>query len=315
MYTPTSLDASNFVSSYNTAFYYIGGISLALLIALTFTMLYFVWKYNKKRHKVATQIEGNTFLEVLWTVIPILLALSMFHFGWAGWKPMNKPPKDAMNVTSIARQWSFAFTYENGKQSADLVVPVNAPVKVNLISIDVNHSLFIPQFRIKADIIPGRQKFMWFIPEVVGKYEIFCAEYCGLRHSYMSSTVHVLSKADFDKWYAEGAVAVSTTGVSAAGAAGLNIMKVQGCFACHSIDGSRIVGPTYLNLYGSQVTVTENDKDVTYTADDAYLKHCINDPNSRIVKGFQKNLMQSYKGLLSDDDIAKIIEYLKTLKE
>ena len=121
MYSTTGIDASNYVSTFNTAFYYIGGISLILLIGLTVTMLYFVFKFNKKKNKVASQIEGNTKLEILWTVIPILLALSMFHYGWAGWKPIYKPPKDAMNITSTARMWSFSFSYDNGKQSPDLV--------------------------------------------------------------------------------------------------------------------------------------------------------------------------------------------------
>ena len=169
-----------------------------------------------------------------------------------------------------------------------LFVPVNTPVKVNLISLDVIHSLFIPQFRIKSDIVPGRKKFMWFLPEVIGKYQILCSEYCGLRHSYMSSVVNVVSKADFDKWYTAGAVEVNVAGVSAAASEGMGIMKIQGCFACHSIDGTKIVGPTYLNLYGSQVTVTENGKEITLKADDEYIKHCINDPNSRIVQGFRK---------------------------
>jgi cytochrome c oxidase subunit II len=314
MYSTTGIDASNFVTTYNTAFYYIGGISLALLIALTVTMLYFVFKYNRKRNKVPTQIEGNTKLEVLWTVIPIMLALSMFHYGWKGWKPLYNPPKDAMNITAIARMWSFSFTYDNGKQSTELIVPINTPVKINLISLDVVHSLFIPQFRIKSDIVPGRRKFMWFLPELVGKYNIFCAEYCGLRHSYMSSNVNVLSRSDFDTWYAAGAVEAPVAGVSAAAAEGMGIMKIQGCFACHSTDGSKIVGPTYFDLYGSQVTVEEGGKDITYRADDAYIKHCINDPNSRIVKGFPKGLMQSYKDKISDEDISKMIEYLKTLK-
>ncbi len=314
MYSTTALDASNFVTSYNKAFYFIGGISLFLLIALTATMIYFVYRYNSKRNKTAKQIDGNNLLEVTWTVIPILLALGMFHFGWAGWKPTYKPPKDAFNVTSIARQWSFSFTYENGKQSPDLVVPVNTPVKVNLISMDVNHSLFIPQFRIKSDIIPGRKKFMWFIPEVVGKYQIYCAEYCGLRHSYMSSNVNVLSKADFDTWYKTGAVVIPTAGLTPAASEGLNVMRIQGCFACHSTDGSRIVGPTYLNLFGSQVTVVADGKEQTLKADEEYLRQCILDPNIRIVKGFQKGLMQAYKNILSPDEISKIIEYLKTVK-
>jgi cytochrome c oxidase subunit 2 len=238
----------------------------------------------------------------------------MFHYGWKGWKPMYKPPKDAMVITTIARQWSFLFKYDNGKQSADMFVPVNTPVKVNLISADVNHSLFIPEFRVKSDIIPGRLKFMWFIPEVIGKYQIFCAEYCGMRHSYMSSSVNVLSKADFAKWYAAGVVAPSTAAGSPAGAEGQGLMKIQGCFACHSIDGTKIVGPTYFNLFGSDVTVVVDGKEVNMKANDEYLRQCINDPNVHVVKGFQKGLMQSYKNILSPDDITKIIEYIKTLK-
>ena len=315
MYTPSSLDASNFVSSYNTALYFIGAISITLLIALTFTMLYFVYKYNRKRNKVATQIEGNTRLEVIWTVIPIMLALGMFHFGWVGWKPMNKAPKDAMNITTIARQWSFTFSYDNGKQSADMVVPVNVPIKANLVSLDVNHSLFIPQFRVKADIIPGRKKFMWFIPQAIGKYQIYCAEYCGLRHSYMGATLTVLSKADFDKWYATGAAAPTVAGGSPAAAAGLNIMKIQGCFACHTPDGTKLIGPSYLNLWGSQQVVVRDGKEITITVDAEYVKRSILEPNADITKGFPANLMQSYRSTVSDDDIARIIEYLKTVND
>jgi cytochrome c oxidase subunit II len=314
MYSTTGIDASNFVSTYNNTFYYIGGISLFLLVGLTATMLFFVFKFNKKKHKEAKQIEGNTFLEVTWTVIPILLALSMFYFGWAGWKPMYKPPKDAFNITCIARQWSFSFSYDNGKQSTDLVVPLNTPVKVNLVSADVNHSLYIPQYRIKTDIIPGRVKFMWFNPETTGKYQIYCAEYCGLRHSYMSSTVIVMPKADFDKWYATGAVTVAAPGMSAAASEGLSVMKIQGCFACHSTDGTKIVGPTYYNLFGSQVTVLAGGKETSMKADEQYLRQCIEDPTVHVVKGYPATLMQKYKGKLNDQEIGKIIEYIKTLQ-
>jgi cytochrome c oxidase subunit 2 len=151
-------ETSNFVSSYDKAFYFIAGISLILLICLTVTMVYFIFRYNRKKNKVATQIEGNLFLEVLWTVIPVLLSLAMFFLGWQGWKPMNKPPKDGMTVTSVARMWNFLFIYENGKQSPNLIVPVNSPVKIKLVSMDVIHSLFIPDFRVKSDMIPGREK-------------------------------------------------------------------------------------------------------------------------------------------------------------
>jgi len=315
MYSTTGIDASNYVSTFNTAFYFIAGISLFLLLGLTFIMLYFVFRYNTKKNKTAIQNEGNTLLEIIWTVVPILLALLMFYYGWEGWKPMNKPPVNAMNVTTTARMWSFSFRYDNGKESPDLVLPVNTPVKIKLISLDVIHSLFIPAYRIKSDIVPGREKFMWFIPQTEGEYDLYCAEYCGLRHSYMNAMVKVLSKEKFNTWYGDTTSIANTAEGSIPGAQGLAIMKIQGCLACHSSDGSKIVGPTYLNLFGSQQVVIRNGAEVTVTADEAYIKQMILDPGSQVVKGYPKGLMQSYKGKISDEDISKIIEYLKSLNE
>jgi cytochrome c oxidase subunit 2 len=313
MYSTSGIDASNYVSTFNTAFYSIAGVALFLLVGLTIIMLYFVFKYNKTKHKTAIQNEGNTKLEITWTVIPILLALMMFYFGWEGWKPMYKVPKGAMSVTTTARMWNFAFLYENGKESTELVVPVNKPVKINLVSVDVIHSLFIPAYRIKADIVPGRQKVMWFIPEREGDYDIYCAEYCGLQHSYMKSMVKVLSQEKFAAWYGDTARKAKAAEATGPGAAGYSIMKFQGCMACHSVDGTKIVGPTYLNLFGRQEVVTRNGADATITVDEAYIKRSIYDPNADLVKGYPKGLMQSYTGKISDADIAKIIEYLKTL--
>jgi cytochrome c oxidase subunit 2 len=315
MYSTTGTDVSNFVSTFNAAFYVIAGISLFLLIGLTITMLYFVFRYNRKKNKTATQIEGNTRLEIVWTVVPVILVLIMFYYGWAGWKPMTKAPPDAINIESVARMWNFSFVYANGKQSPDLVVPVNTPVKINLVSLDVIHSLFIPAFRIKSDMVPGREKMMWFLPQREGVYDLYCAEYCGLQHSYMSSSVKVMSKSDFEAWYGDtAAVSIAVQG-SAPGAEGLAIMKAQGCNACHSSDGSKIIGPSYLNLFGEQQVVIRDGKEVTLTVDEDYIKRAIYEPNVEIVKGYPKDLMQSYKGTLNDDEVAKIIEYLKSLNE
>ncbi len=316
MYSTTGIDASNYVSTFDTAFYFITGISLLFLVGLTVLMLYYVYKYNKKRNKTATQIEGSNLLETTWTVIPTLLALAMFYFGWAGWKPMTKTPKDAINITSVARMWNFSFEYDNGKQSADLVVPVNTPVKINLVSLDVIHSLFIPAFRIKSDMVPGREKSMWFLPKSEGNYDLFCAEYCGLRHSYMNAIVKVMSKEKYDEWYGDTTKVSSVAEVAATPAAeGFAIMKTQGCIACHSSDGTKIVGPSYLNLYGKQQVVIRNGQEVTVTVDSAYIRQTILDPTYQVVKGYPKGIMQSYKGKVTDEDISKIIEYLKSLNE
>ena len=315
MYSNSGIDASNYVSTFNLAFYFIVGISLIFLIGLTILMLYFVYKYNRKRNKVATQIEGNMRLEIIWTVIPTLLALAMFWFGWTGWKPMTKAPDDAMEVTSIARMWSFSFQYENGKQSPDLVVPVNTPVKIDLVSVDVLHSLFIPAFRIKSDMVPGTKKMMWFLPQREGDYDLYCAEYCGLQHSSMNSVVKVLSQEDFNAWYSDTSAVVSIADELVPGSAGLAILKANGCNACHSSDGSKIVGPSYLNLFGEQQIVVRAGKEITVTADEEYIARAIYDPNVEIVKGYPKGLMQSYEGIISVEDLAKIIEYLKAINE
>jgi cytochrome c oxidase subunit 2 len=335
MYSNTGLEAANFVSSFNTSFYFILTVSLIFIVGLTGLMLYFVFKYNSKKHKKAEQIEGSITLEIVWTVVPIILAMIMFWIGWRGFVPMSKPPKDAMNVVSTARMWSFSFRYDNGKESPDLIVPVGVPVKVKLVSLDVLHSFYVPEFRIKSDMVPGREKFMWFRPEREGEYNLFCAEYCGLRHSYMNSKVQVLSKDKFDAWLNDtamvaadttggaqpsggaargGTTAAKAVGGAAGGGAGEAIIKNNGCLACHSTDGSKIVGPTFKNLFGEQVTVTKDGKEVQETADEAYITRSVYEPDAEIVQGFQKGLMQSYKGTISEDDIAKIIEYLKTLK-
>jgi cytochrome c oxidase subunit 2 len=278
-------------------------------------MLYFIFRYNRKKNKEAVQIEGNTKLEVIWTVIPVILVLAMFYFGWAGWNPMTKAPKDALNITSVARMWSFSFKYENGKESPDLIIPVNTPVKINLVSLDVIHSLFIPAFRVKSDMIPGREKMMWFLPQREGEFDLYCAEYCGLQHSYMQSNVKVLSKEEYTAWYSDTSAVIGVAKGSSPGSEGLAIINDQGCNACHSSDGSKIIGPSFLKIFGEQQVIVKEGKDVTITVDEQYIKRAILDPNSEIVKGYPRDLMQSYEGSLSEDDITKIIEYLKSLNE
>jgi cytochrome c oxidase subunit II len=315
MFSTAGPEASNFVSTYNVAFYSIAGTALILITGLTILMISFIFRYNRKKNKEAVQIEGNTKLEIIWTAIPVLLVLVMFYFGWAGFNPMTKAPKDALNITSTARMWNFSFRYDNGRESKDLVLPVNTPVKINLVSLDVIHSLFIPAFRIKSDMIPGREKMMWFNPEQVGEFDLYCAEYCGLQHSYMKAIVKVLSKEDYESWYADTVAVATVEEASAPGAEGLKIVLTQGCNACHSSDGSKIIGPSFLGLYGEKQVVIKEGKEIPVTVDDEYIKRSIMDPNAELVKGYPADLMQSYKETLSDEDISKIIEYFKSLNE
>ena len=298
--------ASNFVEGVDTAFALIIGISLFFLIGITTLMIVFTIKYSRKRHPKAVQIPNNTPLEVTWTVIPVILVMVMFYFGYVAFTPERNAPKDALVIKTTGRMWSWDFEYPNGKHSQELVVPFKKPVKLNMTSVDVIHSLYISAFRVKEDLVPGRQTMMWFIPEQIGTYDILCAEYCGLRHSYMESVVKVVSQEEYDAWL----VKVDKN----AGMAGLEILKRNACVSCHSTDGTKIVGPTFKGLFGNNHLVITDGKEHNVTTDEAYITSSILDPNKDVVKGYTQGLMKSYKGVLKDDEIKSVIEYLQSIK-
>lgn len=301
-------NASNFVHGVDKAFLIIGGFSLFFLVAFTGIMIYFVVKYNRKRNPKATQIEENTLLEVTWITIPTLLVLYMFYIGWQGFFPMRQVPKNAMQVTAIAQMWKWKFEYPGNKESDTLVLPINKPVKVNLVSKDVIHGFFIPAFRVKEDVVPGKKNFSWFIPGQLGDYDLLCSAYCGVSHSYMSAVVRIVSQEKYAEWIATLQEKSGNTNL------GHSVLDKTGCLACHSIDGSKLVGPSFKSLYGSTVEVKTNGTTHKITADDEYIKNSINDPDKDIVTDYPPGVMKSYKGIITDKDVQLITEYFKTLK-
>ncbi len=195
---------SDIAASVDNAFYWIGGISLFLLVGVTVVMIAFVIKYRRSKNPRATQIAGNTPLEITWIVLPTLLVLFMFFKGYEGFKLMRDIPEDAMTVEVLAQQWFWTFNYpEEGISSPELYVPVNTPIRFNLTARDVVHSFYLPAFRVKEDCVPGRQNRMWIDPKREGTYNIFCAEYCGKDHSKMLSLLHVLSEEAYREWLEE----------------------------------------------------------------------------------------------------------------
>jgi cytochrome c oxidase subunit II len=299
--------ASNFVHGVDLTFFVILGISVFFLVGITAVMIYFVIRYSRKRNPKATNIEGNTKLEIIWTVIPLILVLIMFYFGWIGYKPMRKVPADAIPIKVTAMMWSWSFEYENGKKTSELVVPENKAVKLDLYSLDVIHSLYIPAFRIKEDVVPGKNNYMWFRAQQLGEFDIFCAEFCGDRHSYMLSKVKVLPEAEYYDWLTKSDIPEGED-------PGLTLIRKNGCTACHSMDGTKIVGPSFKGIYGHEVDVVTNGQDRKVTVDDEYIKRSIQEPNADVVKGFNPGLMISYKQQVSEDDIKKIAEFIKGLK-
>ena len=286
--------------------FFIVGISVFMLVLVTVLMIFFLVRYSRKKNPEAENIEGNLILEIVWTVIPTVLVLAMFYYGWIGFRVMRDPPEDAMIVRVTARMWDWSFTYENGKKSTELNVPLNRPVKLTIISEDVLHSLFIPAFRIKEDAVPGMETYLWFLPDRTGSYDLFCTEYCGLGHHSMISKVIVMAQEDFSKWYGEN------EGTGKAQDA-LKIMENNGCLGCHTIDGTKRVGPSFKGIFGKEVDVITNGKEREVVVNEEYLRRSTLDPGADVVKGFP-DIMPPQKGILKDEELNAIIEYIKKLK-
>lgn len=310
---------SNFVQGVDTAFLVIIGISLLFLVAITSFMLYSVIRYNKKRNPKSEYIDGSTKLEIIWTVIPTILVLGMFYFGYSAYAPMRKAPEDAMRIKVNARMWAFSFEYANGKVSDTLYVPSGKPVYLDMVSYDVIHSFYIPSFRVKEDIVPGKKNFVWFQSDKEGKYDLFCTEYCGLRHSFMITAVRVMNPDEYQEWYGNESVVAPNQDLSPeeiAAVEGLDILKRNACTSCHSTDGIKIVGPTFKGILGHTVNVTREDGSTAQVViDEEYIKRSIWQPNAEVVEGYPKGVMQSYEQSISAEDIQKIIAYFKSLDE
>ena len=193
-------DISNFANSVDGTFHFTLIVSVFFLVLITVLMIFFVIKYSRQRNPKATNIHGNMFLEIAWTGIPTILVLIMFWYGWQGYKEMVNVPENAMPIDVTAQMWKWSFKYEDGKTTDSLYVPVNTPIKLTLHSNDVNHSFFIPAFRLKKDVFPNRERIAWFIAKETGEYDIACSEYCGLNHSYMYSKIFVLPEEEFKNW-------------------------------------------------------------------------------------------------------------------
>jgi cytochrome c oxidase subunit 2 len=291
----------------DNVFLYILVICVSLLVFITFLMVYFVIRYRREKHPEPADIEGSTWLEVIWTVVPTLLVLSMFYYGLTGFQILKKVPEGAMVVKVLARQWSWLFEYENGAKETELRVPVGKPVKLILTSQDVIHGFYAPAFRIKQDAVPGMETYLWFQPTETGAFDVMCSQYCGLEHSHMFTKIKVLPEEEFTEWY-RGQMERE---VKKGPLPGFQLYQVKGCIACHSLDGSPRVGPTFKGLFGKSVLVVADGKEKTVVADEAYLRKSIVEPNADLVKGFPP-IMPTEKFTASE--LNEIVKYLETLK-
>jgi cytochrome c oxidase subunit 2 len=281
-------------------------ISCAILIG---GMIYFAVKYKRRSNNDKTAyITHNSFLEFLWSFIPLVIFMVVFGWGWTIYNRMRTFPENALEVHVFGHQWAWDFEYKSGKVSGnEFYVPVGEPVKLIMTSKDVIHSFFIPSMRLKQDVVPGRYSALGFTAEKTGDYQIFCSQYCGSAHSNMLAKMHVVSREDYEKWLQEKD---DTTGMTMA-QKGEKLYNTKGCVACHSVDGSPRVGPSWKGAWGGVREVTDGRK-LAYNEE--YFRNCVLNPSSKTVKGYPAGVMPSQQGLLNDEQIASLIEFVKTLK-
>jgi len=323
---------SNMSEKVNGPILAVSAICILILLAVTGFMVYFSIRYSRRRNPVSSEVQGNALLEIAWTVLPTLIAFALFWYGWVGYKYMKDVPADAMVVKVTGRQWSWSHEYANGVTSPELNVPVGKPVRLNLHSTDVIHSYYIPAFKVKQDLVPGNDKlYLWFVANKTGRYDVLCAEYCGLRHSAMHTYVNVMPQGKFDAWYkaegekvarmkatlaaaTKGAQPAAATGEGALVAVGRKLYEMKGCVACHSVDGSRLIGPSFKGIFGHTVTVLTAGHERSLQVDAAYIRKSIIKPTDDIVKGYQP-LMPSQQGIVTDSEINALVAYIKSLSK
>jgi len=292
-------------------FMFLFGACLVLLLGITVAMVAFVLRYHRSRAPEPTsQAEGNLWLEIVWIVLPTLLVLAMFWYGWKEYLVLRTVPPGALSVTATARMWSWNFSYAGGRSSLKLYVPVGRPVRVELVSKDVIHGFFLPAFRVKRDVVPGMKNYAWFVATKPGSYDLFCSQYCGTGHSAMITTVEALSEAEFAEWLEHGERR-EDRGEAEEEHAGHELLEKHGCLGCHSEDGTSRVGPTFKGIWGRSVTVVTDGAERTITSDAAYLRRSLLEPGADVVKGFPP-VMPPFS--LTEEELSALLEYLKKLK-
>lgn len=296
---------------YDTLFWFVHLSSLVLTIGIVVAIIYFIIKYRRKsENDVTPVITHNNKLEVTWSVIPLIITLVLFGWGFQTYLDMTTPPEDAYEINVTAQKWLWRFQYQSGASTTgELHVPAGRPVRLIMQSQDVIHSFFVPDFRIKQDVLPGRYTEAWFTAREPGESIVFCTEYCGTDHSNMMAKVIVHEPEEFEQWLADNSGAATQPDDLSPAEWGKQLAQEQACMSCHSTDGTEMVGPSWQGLFGSQEQLADGS---TVEVDENYLRESMLNPGAKIVEGYQ-NVMPSVQGQLNDEQINAIIEYIKTL--
>jgi cytochrome c oxidase subunit 2 len=297
------VQASSIAPMVDHLLYFLLAVAAFFSVGIFLCIFYFAIRYRRRSEsELPTPIEGVMALEILWSLVPFGLTMIMFVWGASVFFTMSRPPDDAQQIYVVAKQWMWKLQHTEGQREInELHIPVGQAVKLTMTSEDVIHSFFVPAFRTKADVLPGRYTTTWFTPTKPGKYHLFCAEFCGTNHSAMIGWVYAMEPQDYQAWLSGG---VSGSLASS----GEKLFQDLACANCHHLtDQGRC--PNLRNVFGSQVQLSDG---TTIKADEAYIRESILNPSAKIVSGYQ-NIMPTFEGLVTEEGVLQLVEYIKSL--
>jgi cytochrome c oxidase subunit II len=287
-------------------YFYLVAVSAFFATLIALLVIYFAIKYRRRSETYLPKgVEGSLKLELAWTIIPLLISLSFFFWGAKVFFAMHRAPKDALEVWVVGKQWMWKIQHADGQREInELHVPVGRAVRLTMTSEDVIHDFFVPAFRVKKDVLPGRYTNLWFTANRPGRYHLFCSQYCGTKHSAMIGWIEAMEPAAYQAWLSGGTVSESLA------SAGSKIFVQRACNTCHRPD-SLARGPNLEGLFGKTVQLADGR---TIVADESYIRESILNPGAKLVAGFQP-IMPTFQGLLSEEELLQLVAYIKSLSK
>jgi len=297
--------ASTFSWKVDALYFYLSGVTLFFALLISSVLIFFVIRYRRRTpYEIPRPIAGSHKLETLWTIIPFVIAMTMFGWGAQVYFQQYKPPANAIEVYVVGKQWMWKLQHATGQREINqLHIPVGRKIKLIMTSEDVIHDFFVPAFRTKMDVVPGKYTTMWFEATTPGTYHLFCAEYCGMNHSGMTGSIIVMEPREFDNWLSGNA------GSGTPAAAGQQLFQSLGCASCHGANGEGGRGPTLAGVFGQKTQLQTGD---SVTVDEGYVRESILNPQAKLVAGFGA-IMPTFQGQITEDQLMQLVAYVKSL--
>ncbi len=298
--------ASTFSWNVDALYFYLSGVTLFFTLLISAVLIFFVIRYRRRTpYEIPRPVAGSHKLETLWTIIPFIIAMTMFGWGAQVYFEQYKAPENAIEIYVVGKQWMWKLQHATGQREINqLHVPVGRKVKLIMTSEDVIHDFFVPAFRTKADVVPGRYTTLWFEATKPGTYHLFCAEYCGMNHSGMTGSVIVMEPREFDNWLS------GNTGSMTPATAGQGLYQTLGCASCHGANGEGGRGPALVGVFGRNTPLQTGQ---SITVDEAYIRESIINPQAKLVAGFGP-IMPTFQGQVSEDQLLQLVAYIKSLQ-